>query len=244
MRRFEVIEDHSLYTGILRSDSRVLDLGANAGRFTQAIVERFGCEVIAVEPNPEMFDQIAPHPRVLKLPYAMTASTGPVEFHISDFSLGSSLGRPSGQQQNTITVLGKNLEELIREVGWSRIDLLKMDIEGAEIDVFGSCADRILQSIAQMTIEFHDFTGAVSTNSIRKLLRRLESLGFRFVSRYRGCFYDTWLVNCDACDISMLEYYWIQHGLRNFWGVRRKVAKLASWLGTKSSDHVAWRDLS
>jgi FkbM family methyltransferase len=186
LRRFEIIEDHSLHTGLLQSESRVLDLGANAGRFTQTIVERFGCNVVAVEPNPKMFDLIPPHPRVRKFPYAITANTGPIEFHISDLSLGSSLGEVTGAHQGTITVLGKNLEELIGEIGWSRIDLLKMDIEGAEIDVFASCSDRLLQTIAQITVEFHDFIGVVSSQNIRKVLSRLESRGFRWVSRVGG----------------------------------------------------------
>ncbi len=47
--------------------------------------------------------------------------------------------------------------ELRRRAGVDRIDLLKIDIEGAEIGMFDDCTDEELSSIGQITVEFHAF---------------------------------------------------------------------------------------
>ena len=45
----ETIEDHTIHTRFLSSNSRVLDLGANRGSFSKAMITRFGCQCVAVE---------------------------------------------------------------------------------------------------------------------------------------------------------------------------------------------------
>jgi hypothetical protein len=56
---------------------------------------------------------------------------------------------------------------------------LKVDIEGAEKELFRSTSDEFLRSVEQITIEFHDFvSGSISRDEVLKICKRLERLGF------------------------------------------------------------------
>ena len=228
MGQFQVINDHSMHTRFLGPDSLVMDLGANAGHFAHAMVERFGCSCVAVEPSPEMFARIVPHPRIRAVQAAVTPADGPVRFHVSSGPLNSSLAQVPEDYVNTIAVEGKRLDTLAREAGWDHIDLLKMDIEGIEIQVLRSCSPEFLQSIGQMAIEFHDFNGMLTKEEVAETLAYLETLGFAWVTRYRGCFYDTWLVNLKRCPVSAGELLWIRHGVRNAMAIRRRLGRMTS----------------
>src|SRR5262249_38303020 len=68
------------------------------------------------------------------------------------------------------------------------IEVLKLDIEGAEIDVIDSLPDDLIRRIAQLTIEFHDWLGYYSETDVATRVDRIAALGFRelFWSRKRN----------------------------------------------------------
>jgi len=128
----------------------------------------------------------------------------------------------------TVSVPGKRLDEFASDLGLTHIDLLKMDIEGAELDVLASCSDRFLRSIAQLTVEFHDHVGVVSKEDIRAVIRRFHSLGFVHLSRYRGCYYDTLFINRARCHLPLAEYFWLRHCVQNWRGVVRRLDRFVT----------------
>src|SRR5215813_3096534 len=87
----EAIYDHTVHPRYLSARSQVLDLGANYGRFAQAITARFGCRCIAVEPSPEPFAAIAESPLISKMQAAAASKSGTVPFHVATDSIFSSL---------------------------------------------------------------------------------------------------------------------------------------------------------
>jgi FkbM family methyltransferase len=87
----ETIHWHTLHPRFLGMSSRVLDLGANYGQFTQAITRRFNCKCVAVEPSPEPFANIVETQLISKLHAAVTEKSGTMPFHITADSLASSL---------------------------------------------------------------------------------------------------------------------------------------------------------
>jgi hypothetical protein len=71
------------------------------------------------------------------------------------------------------------LTTIMQKLGHSRIDVLKMDIEGAEIPVIADLASSELQ-IAQILVEFHHHVGnADEVGTTRKAIESLHSMGFR-----------------------------------------------------------------
>ena len=68
--------------------------------------------------------------------------------------------------------------------GHDSIDLLKIDIEGFEYEVLGSClAKRI--PIKQICVEFHDFFPEIPKAKAREMIRALKSHGFDLIHGHR-----------------------------------------------------------
>lgn len=70
------------------------------------------------------------------------------------------------------------LKEMLEEE--PRIDMLKMDIEGAETDVLLDCGDK-LSKVSNMFIEYHSFTS--SKQRLNELLSLLTHNGFRYFAK-------------------------------------------------------------
>jgi FkbM family methyltransferase len=141
---------HPRYLG---AQSQVLDLGANYGLFAKAITARLGCRCLAVEPSPAPFAAIAETPLISKMQAAAASKSGTVPFHIATDSVVSSLYRPSTVVR-VIEVRALSLPDLFELVGVRSLNLLKIDIEGAEIELLNTCPPSVLQQIRQLSVEF------------------------------------------------------------------------------------------
>jgi hypothetical protein len=108
-----------------------------------------------------------------------------------------------------IAVLSERLDAFLKGQNLTSVDLLKMDIEGAEIEVLDSCSDDLLQSVSQMTVEFHDFNGMASLEDVSRVVRRLKGLGFLCFVMSRATHDDVCFVNRNRCPISTTEALWV-----------------------------------
>ena len=64
-----------------------------------------------------------------------------------------------------------------------RVDLLKLDIEGAETDVLFDCAD-VLRLVKRIVIEYHSFAG--EPQKLNRMLALLATAGYRVYIRSVG----------------------------------------------------------
>jgi FkbM family methyltransferase len=204
--KFETIVSHSIYVPPLSSDSVVLDLGANRGEFSKQMSARFGGKYFLVEANPQLAEQLLAEDRFPVWHCAVAAEEGEVEFHIAHDDRGSSLlefpspstvddrwnecqrarnssfpERPSPAiLRETVVIRARRLESLIAEMGLEQIDLVKMDIEAAEVSVLRALPDSTLSAIGQLTVEFHSdpWFGFDIHREAEDVIRRLRGLGF------------------------------------------------------------------
>ncbi|HEX5068655.1 MAG TPA: FkbM family methyltransferase, partial [Vicinamibacterales bacterium] len=179
------VNGHTVFANHLTRDSRVLDLGANRGAFAAGIRDRFACECVCVEPNPALRPVLTAQAGLKVVSVALAAQPGFVPFHVSVNSEASSLlgGDLGGwAKSDEIAVEAITLPQILERVEWSTCDLIKMDIEGSEIEVLESCSDTFLQSIPQFTIEFHDFCGITPGADVARVAQRFERLGFSMLS--------------------------------------------------------------
>ena len=74
----------------------------------------------------------------------------------------------------------KRLTTVMKELGHERIDLLKLDIEGAE---YGVIEDMQSSGILpkQLLVEFHHRFEEVGTKKTEEALARLKSMGYSLV---------------------------------------------------------------
>ncbi len=178
---FRNIRGHTFYSKKLLPTSTVVDLGANLGEFSKRIAMKYGCKIIAVEASPELFEEINETPLIRKFNYAVAGSDGFVTFYESRHtSAGNIIGPKSNSTGNTFEVESRKLSSLIAELGLKEIDLLKIDIEGAEIQLFDNIKDYDLMCIKQLSIEFHDSVSIpnVSTEDVQRVINKLKSSGF------------------------------------------------------------------
>jgi hypothetical protein len=103
--------------------------------------------------------------------------------------------------------------------------VLKIDIEGAEIEVIDSLDDDLIKRVGQWTIEFHDSIGLTSPPDVERCVERIIKLGFHelFWSRYRNNM-DVLLVNKDR--FPFRRYIMEQHIVRRARAVFRFANRL------------------
>ena len=183
---FATIHTHTIYTPPLGTDTVVLDLGAYRGEFAQEMSARYGGTYYLVEANPVLAEALRVEGRFPVWPCAVAETEGLVPFHIAHNDTGSSLlTLPRESVYNcvlreTIQVQARQLESLLAEFRAPRIDLLKMDIEGAEVGILRSLSRATLRAIGQITVEFHSdpVFGFDLRREVEEVIRSLQRQGF------------------------------------------------------------------
>jgi FkbM family methyltransferase len=137
---------HGDYDISLPSDPGVVvDLGANAGQASRFFRSRYpDARIIAVEPDPATFRHLERNlgddANAVTRQVAVTAAPGDVRLRRFPDASWMSQVTADEDDDDTVAVPGLTLDEVLTEQGVDRVDLLKVDIEGLEIDVLTSGA--------------------------------------------------------------------------------------------------------
>lgn len=216
------LRNHHFLADPLGPESIVVDLGAHLGEFSLQVHQAFGCRCVAVEANPTLFDQIAASDGIQKLQCAVVPNDGPVSFTIDANPEGGHLASDGRAGLETLTVPGLTLESIKRRMAIPAIDLLKMDVEGSEFDLFDSLSDAALEALPQITVEFHDFIAALNCRGrVEHTKRRLMDLGFACVVFSRANHGDVLFINRRHYRASKLQWFYIEHMARYVRGIER-----------------------
>lgn len=206
------IREHTFFRGPLLRGTSVLDLGANRGEFARAVTERFEVTCVAVEPTAQLAQGIAGDGvRVRQI--AITGEPGEVVLYVSANPEGSSLVVGQDDAIGTETVPGVPLAALMEQEQLEGVGLAKVDIEGGERDLFLTADADTLRRVAQFSVEFHVFTGALSEGDVVQIRRRLEGLGFEAIRFSAG--HHNWLFfQPGRCGVGPGETLLTRHVLR------------------------------
>ena len=174
-------------TDLVHSGSIVYAFGVGEDiTFDLALVERFGLTVHAFDPTPKSIDwlrrQALPEQFILH-PYGIAARDGDVTFHPPEnpAHVSHSMLDTSGGSANSITVPVRRLGTIMSELGHDRVDLLKMDIEGAEYEVIEDlCVSGIRPR--QLLVEFHHRFPGMGPSKTRASVETLRAMGYRLFS--------------------------------------------------------------
>ncbi len=217
--------DHTYLSGLLGSTSTVLDLGANRGIFSGGMTSRYGCKVFAVEPSSELRAGIAQLPGVTVLPYALGGRRERGQLHVFASRCASLLPRKDNEVvecEEDVEVL--DLKGILAHLEIDRIDLMKVDIEGAELAMFASASDEDLCRCTQITVEFHDFLYPEQSAQVESIKRRLGSLGFRVIN-FSLDNTDVLFVNAAASGIGKLQYLKLKYITKYLRGICRRLKR-------------------
>jgi FkbM family methyltransferase len=180
LRSLERVRGHTISILGLGAESIVVDAGAHRGEFSRLLSERFGCRCLLVEANPELADILRRETSADVVVAALAGEDGTAQFRFRENIEGGSVFPRTGDRDiRATTVETMTLETLLERSRLQAVDVLKLDIEGAEFAVLQSAAAQTLAGIGQITVEFHDFLPEFSDRGLfEHARRRLDEIGF------------------------------------------------------------------
>jgi FkbM family methyltransferase len=187
----EAILDEFCFGYRPRAGDTVLDVGAGIGSETLVFARAVGPggRVIAIEAHPRPFaclEAVCRHNRltnVTAVPCAVSDVAG--ELLMTDSAwLTNSVVATSGSP--TTRVRARTLDDLIEECGVHEIDLLKMNIEGAEAPALAGAAEALSRT-RHAVVQCHDFRASEGPDDPMRtsaaVRAQLERHGLEVVSR-------------------------------------------------------------
>lgn len=136
----------------------IIDAGANIGMTSTFLASKYpNAHIIAIEPDNGNFqllqENTQPYPNIQCIQAALWNEITTLQ--LVDTGRGDNSFIVTGEQPGT-TVTTTTLAEIIHQNKLNNIDLLKIDIEGAEKQIFSSGYEQWLPSTKALLIELHD----------------------------------------------------------------------------------------
>lgn len=150
----------------------IIDAGANIGCASVYFARRYPmAKILAVEPTPSTYRMlmrnVADLPNVTAIQAAVWRENRPVEI-IDEGVLPVAVQiQATSGKAGVVNVPGRTVDDLMAEARFDTVDLLKMDIEGAEEEVFRQ-PDAWINRVKCLIIEFHEWIRPGSEANIRK----------------------------------------------------------------------------
>jgi FkbM family methyltransferase len=162
----------------------IVDIGGYIGDFSLYAVKYLNAACVVVyEPTPENFailkqniDNNAFGDRIVAVNKAVSNSTEVilnVEIQESDEVHVSAYFYPDAERRIIPSV---TLPDILKEHHLDTVDLLKVDCEGGEYEIFSTVADEIFDRIQNIVFEYHRVDGF--EEKLQLVLTRLESAGY------------------------------------------------------------------
>ncbi|NNJ64035.1 MAG: FkbM family methyltransferase [Xanthomonadales bacterium] len=176
-----------VFTGLLRPGGIVYSLGVGEDiEFDRALIEHYRMEIYAFDPTPNSVDWLSRRalpPGFHFHPWAVADRDGVLYLfprRKRDGSLSSTMftlvedceGRTDG-----VEVPARTLDTIVRELGHIRIDVLKMDIEGAEYGVLEGLLASTLRP-SQLLVEFHHRHAGLDPSQTVATVANLREAGY------------------------------------------------------------------
>jgi FkbM family methyltransferase len=155
----------------------IVDLGAHVGSFVLWSAERTAARVFAVDPNVEVVGLLRANvlaaglgDRVTVRQAAVGGRPGEARLVLANDTAATSVALDgTGPRVDVIT-----LDQVFEESGFTHVDILKMDIEGAEYGALTAVGRELLERVQVAIIECH----LGSRDGFEDLSSRFEAIGF------------------------------------------------------------------
>jgi FkbM family methyltransferase len=174
-------------TDLIASDSTIYSAGVGDEiSFDAALIDRYGTTIHAFDPSPRSIAWAHTH----ALPKTLTFH----EVGLAAFDGEITLFPPENPQHVSysmftrapaegpgVSVPVKTLGTVMRELGHSRVDVLKLDIEGAEYQVLDDlCRSHIRPQ--QILVEFHHRFPDIGIEKTKEAVRALRAAGYGVIA--------------------------------------------------------------
>ena len=185
-------QETALVRSILREGMTFVDVGANWGYFTLFAASLVGGNgrVISIEPEPRLFSILQENvtrsglDQVTVLPLAAVDQVGTVmligyEEVGGNFGISRIAAKANGQEEVS-QVSSDCLDHILRQQGIQSVDLMKMDIEGAEAFAIAGLQESLAEKkIKRLLLELHPIQLAEHGKSVSDVIQILEKAEYK-----------------------------------------------------------------
>ena len=164
---------------IVKPGNICLDIGANIGYYT-VLMSKLGGRVWAFEPEPSNVELLRKNVEINNIyahifDIAISNESGDKELYLSDASHGMHRMYNSIHTRNTPIKINAGQ---IDRFEFPKVDFVKMDVEGTEMDVLKGMINTINRCRPKMMIEFHPPTLIEYGTDPEQLYNLLKRLGY------------------------------------------------------------------
>lgn len=155
--QFFDVDERKLISAELPRDGIFLDIGANAGLYTLWASKHLGDDgkCISIEPNPAVRRRLQENlalngftERVKIIPFGVSDAAGHFTLYLDEKNLGgSSIVKTHDKKSSAIDVKCYPLADILNDCQIDKLDILKIDIEGAEAKVLRPFFDTVDASL-------------------------------------------------------------------------------------------------
>lgn len=186
--------DYLRYDYDLNENSIVIDLGGHHGVFSSVIYEKFKCKVHCFEPVTMLYEvcnkKFENNDKVKVHKTGLSSKNEYVDFHIAGEASSIHVGTVVGETN----VLLKKIDDFLLEEKIDFVDLIKINIEGAEYDLLEHILNNnLITKFKNLQIQFHDnvFPGwEIKYKFIKENLKLTHHLTYEFEFKF-----ENWEIN-------------------------------------------------
>ena len=183
----------------LNSESVVFDLGANRGVFSKGILDKYNCTVIAYEPSRLLCENelsqidatnekfsfyqnaVWSTEKTLTLTDFCDKNGGTSGVANSIIPHKSDTRRDGRFVREKYEVRCESINNILKK--YEKVDILKVDIEGSEIEVLTAISDDNIRKCTQVCVEFHlfcqnEYMIKITQEDLKRVIDRMHKLGF------------------------------------------------------------------
>lgn len=154
--------------------------------FDLKLMDQYGLHIHAFDPSPRSINWIKQQKLREEFhfyPFGLADHDGSITFReplepgVHSLRMDSKV-QTGHTDQNSHVLPVHRLPSILKKLGHTRIDILKMDIEGAEYSVIDDIVDSVVP-IIQVLIEFHHRFESVGIDMTREAISKLNGAGFK-----------------------------------------------------------------
>jgi FkbM family methyltransferase len=181
----KIFLDEEYRLNFSRPPKTIIDAGANIGLSAIYFAGKYpGATIIAIEPEQSNFlllkQNIAPYPNIIPVQAALWYQNGHVQLlshpQAADWSKwGFQIDDIANKNVRTVSeVEALTVDKIMRDYNLGFVDVLKIDIEGAEREVFGNPSAWI-DKVGTIMIELHESIKSGCTRNFYNATNRFRS---------------------------------------------------------------------
>ena len=178
--------ESELFRSKIKPGMAIIDIGANLGYYT-AIASRLAGEsgsVIAFEPEPNFFKLLSKNisrnnmKNVACFELAIAEKDGLTDLYLSNENKGHNSIIPSEELKTSVQIKTTTLDALLASQKITKVDMIKMDVEGAEILALEGMKNTLIQHFPLLFLEFSPHSIIKIKRNPMDFLSTLQKIGY------------------------------------------------------------------